>query len=327
MSRSTPVKSALGGGVSRTQSEGDGNTIRVVSARTGLGMETLRAWERRYGFPRPERRPGSNRRLYSAADIARLVAIVGATERGYRVGDVVGKTLREIEDLCALPPSRADLLEPSEPNVAELVTLLERDDVVALEAKLRRAALGLGPRRFITDLAHPFVVSVGEEWAAGRLSVRHEHLATECLVTQVRHMLSSYQDVQARPLVLLATLPGEPHTLPLQMVALYLVALGAKPRLLGGDSPVQDIIDSARALHADVVGLTVTPTSDRKKTRAAVELLRAGLPTSVALWLGGAGATAVGFDDEKTEIVTSWAAIEEAVAHCRKRPKPKMLAR
>ena len=55
-----------------------GETIRVVAKRTGLGMDTLRAWERRYGFPKPERRPGSNRRIYSPAAVERLASLLVA---------------------------------------------------------------------------------------------------------------------------------------------------------------------------------------------------------------------------------------------------------
>jgi DNA-binding transcriptional MerR regulator len=310
--------------------EHEGNTIRVVSTRTGLPMETLRAWERRYGFPSPDRRPGSNRRLYSAADMERLVAVQRALDRGYRVGDVIGKTVYELDELNQAPKDSAQKrlqVEPSGVSVEELIELLACDRILELEAQLRRGALTLGPRRFVTDLAHPFAVSVGQAWADGRLSVRHEHHATECLVTQLRQMLANYQDIKARPLVLLATLPGEPHTLALQMVALYLVVAGAKPRLLGGSTPANEIVQSATALGADVVGLTVTPTSDRKQARKDAKALRRGLPAHVPLWIGGTGAAALGFDDETVRVVTSWDAIDQALAQCRARSQRRRLAK
>jgi len=288
-------------------------------------METLRAWERRYGFPQPQRRAGSNRRLYSAADVERLVSIQRALARGYRVGDVIGKSDGALAALAEVTPRGA----PSEPatDVEALLGLLGRDQVPELESQLRRAAVALGPRRFITDFAHPFAVSIGQAWADGRLSVRHEHVATECLVTQIRQMLASYQDIEARPLVLLATLPGEPHTLALQMVALFLVVVGAKPRLLGGSTPAGEIVACARGLGADVVGLTITPSSNRAESRRAIRSLRRHLPPDVPVWLGGGGAAALGLDDEGTRVVTSWSAIEEAVAAFRDRPRSGSAAR
>jgi len=300
---------------------GAGSTIRVVSMRTGLPMETLRAWERRYGFPAPERRPGSNRRLYSAADVDRLAAIRLAIARGFRVGDVIDKPLVELRVLADQAERGAAISETRgtspESSVSRLLALLAEDRVPELEGELRRVASALGPKSFAVDIAHPFAVEVGAGWERGELSVRHEHLATECLVTQLRHMLSTYQDIEARPRVLLATVPGESHTLPLQIVALYLIAIGATPRLMGGSAPPTEIVDAAIALGADAVGLTVTPTCDRTHARRDLKTMRRSLPAGLPVWIGGAGAAALGIADANTHVVTSWAAIDAVVAHTR----------
>jgi methanogenic corrinoid protein MtbC1 len=263
--------------------------------------------------------------LYSAPDVERLLAICRALDRGYRVGDVIDKGVAELEALVAEAPTVDP--EPEAPatrwgEVGALVELLACDRVTELESELRRAALVLGPRRFVTEVAQPFATQVGAAWAAGRLLVRHEHLATECLITQVRLMLAGYQDVDTRPLVLLATLTGEPHTLPLQMIALYLVTLGAKPRLLGGPTPPDEIVGGANVLGADIVGLSVTLAPDGEGARLGVRALRRGLRADVPLWLGGAGAATLGVEAENTRVVASWAAIDDALACWRGRPAP-----
>lgn len=299
----------------------DGSTIRVVSARTGLAMETLRAWERRYGFPRPQRRPGSNRRLYSESDVERLVAIRAALDAGYRVGDVIGKNMPELAGLADRASARPTPIasDASGAAPAHLVGLLERDAIGELEAELRRSASLLGPRRFVTDLAHPFAVQVGNAWSEGRIEVRHEHIATECLVTQLRYMLSTFQDIDARPRVLLATFPGEPHTLALQMVALFLFAVGAKPRLLGAATPPDDLAEGVRRLGADVVGLTVTPSCDLRQARRDVASLVRKLPAGVPIWIGGGGAPELKVDGERARVLLSWDAIGRAVDEARMR--------
>lgn len=315
-----PIKRPAASKLPKAAAGDDENTIRVVAARTGLGMETLRAWERRYGFPRPERRPGSNRRLYSGDDLARLVAIRRVLERGFRVGDVIGKNMGQLEQLAL--PDRADVSDhrtttrAAVPPIGRLLELLAKDRIPELEAELRRSAVAVGPRRFATEVAHPLAIAVGERWAEGKLSVRHEHLATECLVTQLRVMLASFQDVEGRPLVLLATLPGEPHTLALQIVALYLVAIGAKARLIGGSTPPAEIAASARTLRVDAVGVSVTPTASRKEMRRGLTLLRQKLPANIPLWIGGSGAEALEIDAKGTALVTSWDALDEVVATC-----------
>jgi MerR family transcriptional regulator, light-induced transcriptional regulator len=298
---------------------GEGHTIKVVAERTGLEMGTLRAWERRYGFPSPSRRTGSNRRLYSSEDLARLLVIKRLLERGYRVGDVVQKALGELEELAARPPNRSTAVTFDAPPSAvnDLMALVVDDRVNELEAQLRLSAAALGPRRFVTDLVHPFAVGIGRAWAEGRISVRQEHVTTECLVTQIRQMLATYQDIHATPLVLLATLPSEQHTLPLQMVALYLVLAGAKPRLLGGPTPPQQIAESASALRADAVGIGITLTESGAQTRRDLVSLRSTLAPDIQLWLGGSSAAGLEVGLEGTRLVDSWPAIDRAVVECR----------
>lgn len=293
-----------------------GSTILVVSKQTGLPMETLRAWERRYGFPKPARKEGSNRRLYSDAEIARLVALKRATEAGYRIGDLVHKREEELELLA-----RGDEPTPSTspPRVVpfastdELVTMLVRDDVVGLEDALRHGASALGPKRFVTDVVHPFVVAVGEGWARGRVSVGQEHLASECVNTRLRTLLSSYQDVEGRPRVLLTTLPGELHGLALSIVALYLAVKSGRPRLLGASTPPEDIVRATQRLGAEVVGLTISAAADRNETRRQLRALRKALPENVPIWLGGGGAAAVDPRGASGQLIDTWAKLDGAI--------------
>jgi DICT domain-containing protein len=56
-------------------------SIGDVVRATGLGEATLRAWERRYGFPRPQREPSGHRR-YGAAEVERILRVVAERERG-----------------------------------------------------------------------------------------------------------------------------------------------------------------------------------------------------------------------------------------------------
>lgn len=311
------TKKASKGG--RTSPE-SGHSIKVVSELTRLPMGTLRAWERRYGFPRPDRRRDSNRRLYSAEQLARLQSVAQLLERGYRPSDVIHHTAPELSRLLG----RSDLANPdtslpsASTGVSELLDLLSADDAKSLDERLRLAAAAWGAKRFVTELAHPFAQAVGEAWAKGELCIRHEHLMTECLTTQLRALLAAHQDVDGNPQIVLGTLPGEPHTLGLEMVAVYLALSAAKPRLLGANSPPDEIVAATRALGASVVGIAVSPIAEVRATRRQLRRLAAGLPASTALWVGGGGAAALGDLPGPAEAVLSWAAIDAALARSRR---------
>lgn len=279
-------------------------------------MGTLRAWERRYGFPKPERREGSNRRVYSSAQVERLRVVAKALSRGYRPGDVIQMSLVDLRALLdEVPETRADGGPVA--NAATLLELLERDEAKRIEDDLRLAAAALGAKRFVVELAQPLAVAVGQAWAEGRIEVRQEHLMTECLTTQLRALLATHQVSDGAPTIVLATLPGEPHTLGLQMVALYLALGAAKPRLLGASTPPDQIIAAAHAFGAEVVGIALTPAADLAVARRDLQRLARSLPSSVALWLGGAGASAVGKLPQRIESIASWPELDSALARAR----------
>jgi DICT domain-containing protein len=59
----------------------EGLSIGDVVSATGVGEATLRAWERRYGFPEPSREPSGHRR-YSDEDVEQILQVVEERDRG-----------------------------------------------------------------------------------------------------------------------------------------------------------------------------------------------------------------------------------------------------
>lgn len=296
-----------------------GHSIALASRLSGVPIETLRAWERRYGFPRPDRIEGTNRRLYSEEDITRLRWISRALARGFRAGDVVPREPDEIEALIGETAAREPEPAPAItalPSVTHLVELLATDDVTGFDVELRRLAGALGPKAFVTDVAHPLAVEVGRAWEAGELEVRQEHYASEAVATQLRLALGALQDVAGSPIVLLATLEGEQHGLGLVMVAVYLAVSGAKPRIVGASTPVDQIADAASALHADVVGLTITPAGLTRTLESQLRTLERSMPRRAHLWLGGGGAREVA-PSKRREIVADWPSLDRALERAR----------
>jgi len=106
------------------------------------------------------------------------------------------------------------------------------------------------------------------------------------------------------------------------MVALYLVVAGAKPRLLGGPRPPDQVADSAQALRADVVGIGVTASGQGEQVKKDLRALRSALDTTIRLWVGGTGASALDGEIHGATLVDSWDAIDRAVVECRAAATP-----
>jgi MerR family transcriptional regulator, light-induced transcriptional regulator len=287
-----------------------GYSIRVTSRLTGISADTLRMWERRYGFPKPQRNEAGVR-VYSDDDVERLILVSRALKAGYRAGEVILKSPNELKQILTNSArSRVEAMT-APPSVRSLMSTLLADDAVALRMELRQCVATLGPRRFLIEVAGPLVEEVGEAWARGQLEVRHEHLISETLSTQLRLLLSAYEGNTSGPIILLTTLSQEAHGLGLEMVSLYVAIAGLEPRLLGVDTPPDQIVEAARALRARIVGISISASADLDTTAAHLRYILSELPPSSEIWLGGKRARDVNVQDPRLHFTPTWADLDQ----------------
>lgn len=274
-------------------------SIGAVSKATGIPKETLRTWERRYNFPKPQRSNTGHRR-YSSKIIEPLKLIYIALEQGHRPSQVVGQdleTLRQLLDITTpnyiSPTSSAapeDPLSSSEQTVAKWMKHVHQLDQAQLRSDLEHAWFEMGPRAFLTDLLAPFLNEVGHAWHEGRIAVFHEQFASQ----QLRDFLSTqWNSISARsngPNILLATLPGEYHLIGLHMAACIMAITGYQVHLIGADLQPSHIAQAAEQTHAAYVLISISSAANTSATTRHIQTLRALLPENIGIVLGGAGA-------------------------------------
>ncbi|CAG9177503.1 MerR family transcriptional regulator [Cupriavidus pinatubonensis] len=274
-----------------------GLPIASVERETRLGKDTLRVWERRYGFPTPSR-DSSGDRIYSAAQVQQLKLIRRLLDAGMRPSKVVGLDTAQLQALLTQhTPASSDVLSTTnlsnnEPDALqdELLNAIATNDPRALRHGLSHAQMRMGLAPFVTDLVAPLTTAVGDAWAQGRFEVFEEHLYTEVLTGVLRHAIASLtlKPVPQGPKVLLTTLPQEQHSLGLLMVEALLALEGCACVSLGTQTPVTDIVQAAQAHQADVVALSFSNVHKATVVHANLRELRVQLPSATALWVGGA---------------------------------------
>jgi methanogenic corrinoid protein MtbC1 len=281
--------------------------IRELTRLTGLNADVLRVWERRYGFPRPAR-DATGARSYAARDLEKLGLVQQALQRGHRVSHVIAQSPEALIELLQ-PSSGLGALIAEDGAVKRILEALLADDDVKLVWELRYAALNLGAKAFITDVAARLVALVGDAWQDGRLRVRHEHLLTDALTTQLRVMSAAQGAAEGGRRVLLATLPGELHALGLEMLATYLTALGTTARSLGASAPPEEIAQAAVALNMGGVAVSVSLNSDVRTSGTQLARLAERIAGRVRIAIGGAGAALLPLPPG-VERLTDWQALE-----------------
>ncbi len=265
-------------------------SIAGVERTTGLSKDTLRVWERRYGFPSPSRDSAGDR-VYPPEQVVRLRTIRRLLDAGHRPGRIVALELPALHALIepaqrVEPVSRAIVDAGS---LAAYIDLIGRHDVPGLRRELTQSRLRLGLVDFVTSLIARLNTAVGDAWADGRLQVFEEHLYTECVTGVLRNAIASVPAPQGTgaPRVLLTTVPQEPHQLGLLMVEALLALEGCQCLALGSQTPIPDIVQAAQAQRADIVALSFTATLSANTVVTALRELRGQLPQRVAIWVGG----------------------------------------
>ncbi|MFU1913082.1 MerR family transcriptional regulator [Bordetella avium] len=275
--------------------------IAAVERETGIGKDTLRVWERRYGFPKPSRDSSGDRR-YSAAQLQQLKLIRRLLDAGARPGKVVGLDQPGLQALLTqqalAPPVSLSRTNPGKvsdyPLLHELLSAIGAHDPQRLRHGLSYAQARIGLERFVTDLVAPLTTAVGEAWAQGRFEIFEEHLYTEVVTGVLRQAIVSLSPpaIAQRPKVLLTTMQQEPHGLGLLMVEALLALECCTCVSLGTQTPLSDIIQAARAHRADVVVMSFSNIHKGAVVPIFLHELRALLAADTELWVGG-GCTAL----------------------------------
>ncbi|HTO46297.1 MAG TPA: MerR family transcriptional regulator [Burkholderiales bacterium] len=301
--------------VQDNMSVGEVLTISALERELGIGKDTLRVWERRYGFPSPSRN-ARGERLYPPEQVARLRLVRRLMDQGMRPH----KALR-------LPPEELALLSRAAAPGGEdadrgLLPLLKLHDPLALQRELRQMLMRDGLHRFVTDTAVPMVAAIGRWWERGEIEVFEEHLITEQLHRVLREAVSQITAAGGRPSVLLTTLPNEPHGLGLLLAESLMRLDGASCTPLGAQTPEGQIAAAVHASGSNIVALSFSDYFPAVAMRESIHRLREALPREVEIWCGGAGAGRLKRAPAGVLAVTRLQDIEPQLARWRKAASP-----
>jgi len=263
--------------------------IASVERDTGLSKDTLRVWERRYGFPAPAR-DALGERVYPPEQVDKLRTLKRLLDLGHRPGRIVGLPTEELRQLArsssnAAARSLQDM--DHQDDLGALIGLLAGHRLDELRGQLSQLLLRKGLARFVADVVAPLNATVGEAWSRGELQIFEEHVYTETVQGLLRNAINSIPRSGARPRVLLTTFPREPHGLGILMAEAMFALDGGHCISLGVQTPAWDIVLAAKAQRADIVALSFSAAVNPHQTAEGLAELRAELPPAVQIWAGG----------------------------------------
>jgi DNA-binding transcriptional MerR regulator len=282
-------------------------TISDVERETGLGKDTLRVWERRYGFPQPLR-TGTSERLYTHEQLQKLQLIKRLLDAGERPGKVVALDVQTLQSLMSekssqpLKASKKGQGKPAGQAAAVLdleepwVQWLADDETLQIKQALQQKILRRGLGQVVGNTIAPLCQLIGEAWMKGEITVYQEHLFTEILQGVLREAITSIDGTMnlgsRSPRVLLTTTPNEMHGLGLLMAESHFALESCERYVLGTSTPLADTVEAVQRLRIDILALSFSAYASRNEVVDSLRLLRAQIDPAVDIWVGGAGAKA-----------------------------------
>ena len=270
----------------RTVCSGSGSSAAVpVSAST-----FSRAWERRYGLLKPARSVGGFR-LYSAGDEDRVRRMRAQLSRGLSAAEAARAALAAEQATAGgtADGSQSDLADRHASLADRARTLTQALDELnepAAQAVLDRLLADYTVETVLRDVLTPYLHELGERWARGDVTIGQEHFATNVLRGRLAGLARGWGHGHG-PRAVLACPPDESHDLALLIFGIALNRNGWRIGYLGADTPLDELINTAVEVSADLVVLAAT-TPDRFVGLSA-DLTR--LAGTAPLALAGAGAT------------------------------------
>jgi len=261
-------------------------TIETVSKLTGIPAATLRNWEKRYGFPKPERTP-SGHRQYDQRDISFLKEALRQQNEGRNLCDLTAEyecfTLHTENN--EVPKS--SMTDDVHYRAHLIYDALLRYDIGGTTQQWMILNAKLAPEQLFTLVFEPILRRLGQEWQQGKVSIAQEHFISHFLRMKMGAFLTLDFPSQQTPRIALAALSGETHEGGLLMIGCHLKFRGYPISYFGTDLPVTTLSEALTESKASAVGLSYVNT----------ERLRRDLPEIVKLQipviLGGIAALAM----------------------------------
>jgi DNA-binding transcriptional MerR regulator/methylmalonyl-CoA mutase cobalamin-binding subunit len=248
--------------------------IRTIARLTGIREATLRAWERRYGFPRPHRTE-NNYRVYTRDEVDAIRRVASLIAEGLSVSEAI----LQVRDT---PPQ--GLLSPGprrEERFWSAVMKLDGDEAARV---LDEAQAAMEVEAYCDTFLLPLLRELGT-----RVDVAREHLASALIRQRLRALLDAEPSVALGPRALLACPARDTHEGGLLALGLHLKRRGWRVTVLGADTPAEALQSACAQVHPELVALSFMRRRDPEDFATVLrEALHACAPCPLVV--GGPGA-------------------------------------
>ena len=213
-------------------------TIKDLENLTGIKAHTIRIWEQRYRFLKPQRTE-TNIRFYSNDELKKVLNIALLNKYGYKISHIDKMKPDEMQDkIITLSNAEAQ----QERLINNLIQCMVDLNMESFEKQLDEHIKSRGIDKTIIQLVFPFLEKIGILWITNHINPAQEHLVTNIIRQKLLVGIeSAYTHLSKDKTVLLFLPEGEHHELGLLYTYYLLKSRGVKVLYLGANVPLKDL--------------------------------------------------------------------------------------
>ena len=213
-------------------------TIKDLENLSGIKAHTIRIWEQRYGFLKPQR-TATNIRYYSSEELKTILNVALLNKYGFKVSHIDKMQPQEIREKIL---SLSDVVAMQERFVNDLMQAMVDLDMDLFEKTLANYINAKGIERTITQIIFPFLEKIGILWLTGHIIPAQEHLVSNIIRQKIIVAIDKAESPLVADKTALLFLPeAEHHELGLLFLNFILKSRGIKTIYLGANVPLKDI--------------------------------------------------------------------------------------
>jgi len=258
--------------------------LKAVLKETGLAADTLRAWERRYGLPLPQRTAGGHR-LYSQHDIETIKWLMARQADGLSISRAVDlwneQTASGTDPLAGTTSQAVTTLTATSTNTsldilcADWLAACMKFDEIAAEQTLNQAFSMFPVEAVCMDVLQKGLAQIGELWYENRATVQQEHFSSALAMRRLDVLLAASPAPSRNQTVIVGCPADEWHAFTPLLLALLLRRRGWNVIYLGANVPTERFAETAASVRANLVILVAQTLTSAASLQLAAQTLSA----------------------------------------------------
>lgn len=248
-------------------------TIQMASKISGVGVHTIRAWEKRYNAVVPNRNE-SGHRSYSRLDVERLIFLGELCQLGYSISKIAGFDIFDLKKTLISLGKSEDSLNNLELNLfqeeevkidcSESITMilmaLKAYNLDIVSKEIEKLKLVMNSRDFALEVILPIMSDLGDAVYSGEYSIAHEHALSAILKFHIGQILFKENENKIREhiTIVICSVEGDYHEFGILMAALIANYYQFNVIYLGPNLPAESIVDVTLSLNAQIVVVGAT---------------------------------------------------------------------